>query len=81
MSTNNLSKVELNEIESDAKKWRALINSKRIRILGSGGLGKDNQHFGMEIWDNYNDTIDNSNGINTLNIFVETIIKRGLSGK
>lgn len=44
----------------DAERWRAFINSPRIRIIGSAGLNGDTDpngnphgnyaHFGMEIW-------------------------------
>jgi hypothetical protein len=42
----------------DAARWRALLNSPRIRMLGSAGLNKPEPnnyaHFGMEIWSKYN---------------------------
>jgi hypothetical protein len=41
----------------DADRWRALLNSPRIRMLGSAGLNRPEPnnyaHFGMEIWSRY----------------------------
>lgn len=41
----------------DAARWRALLGSQRIRMLGSAGLNKPEAnnyaHFGMEIWTIY----------------------------
>ena len=39
-----------NQLEQDAKRWRALMSSQRIRIIGSAGLGSpEYQHVGLEI--------------------------------
>lgn len=39
---------------ADAERWRALMNSGRIRIMGSGGMkdGDDPRvaHVGLELW-------------------------------
>lgn len=47
----------------DAARWRALLGSARIRIIGSAGINQDTNpygephngyaHFGMEIWTKY----------------------------
>ncbi len=47
----------------DAARWRALLGSARIRIIGSAGINQDTTpygepynnyaHFGMEIWTKY----------------------------
>lgn len=37
----------------DAERWRALLNCRRIRILGHAGFGEDKsvyRHMGLEIW-------------------------------
>ncbi len=65
----------------DAKRWRALMNSGRIRILGSSGLGNDDyQHFGVELWDKYPDRdglkAQNEYGKEVFTKYVDTIIKR-----
>ncbi len=48
--------------ETDAKRWRAMLASDRIRMLGSAGLNTpepDNYaHFGMEIWTKYGSSPD-----------------------
>lgn len=49
------------DVQRDAKRWRALLGSARIRILGSAGFdatahpgeNPDYRHFGMEIWTHY----------------------------
>jgi hypothetical protein len=39
----------------DAARWRALLASPRLRILGTAGFGhKDNyRHFGLEAWSEF----------------------------
>lgn len=58
----------------DAERWRALVSCDRIRILGTGGLGKDNQHIGLEVWDKYPGT--HPDGSVDLTKFVDTIRSR-----
>lgn len=66
----------------DAKRWRALLKSERLRLLGTAGFGNedDYRHFGMEFWTVYPDrpTLENSNqrGIEVLTNYVDAIIKR-----
>lgn len=60
------------ELETDAGRWRALMSCERIRLLGTGGLGTDHQHIGLEIWDKYPKSIE-VNGKATLTVFVDTI--------
>ncbi|MBN5414792.1 DUF551 domain-containing protein [Serratia marcescens] len=49
------------DVQRDADRWRAMLGSARIRILGAAGFGAtglpggdpDYRHFGMEIWTHY----------------------------
>lgn len=49
------------DVQRDADRWRAMLGSARIRILGADGFGAtglpgsdpDYRHFGMEIWTHY----------------------------
>lgn len=69
--------IKLNEVVNDAKKWNAIFNSQRIRILGHGGLETDSQHIGMEIWDNDKPKdLNNEYGQEVLDKYVKTIIDR-----
>lgn len=66
--------------QSDAKRWRALLNSQRLRILGSSGLGSDDyQHFGVELWSKYPECDGlkekNDHGKEVFTKYVDTIIK------
>lgn len=42
----------MNQQEIDAARWNALLNSGRLRLLGTAGFsGEDDyRHFGMEFW-------------------------------
>lgn len=46
----------------DAERWRALLGSARIRMIGSSGLREpmpnNYAHFGMEIWTIYGSSLD-----------------------
>ncbi len=48
---------QVTEQNLDAERWRALLASDRIRMIGSAGLrepeGNNYAHFGMEIWTKY----------------------------
>lgn len=48
--------------ERDAERWRALLNSARIRMIGSAGLNQPEPnnyaHFGMEIWTRYGSSLN-----------------------
>lgn len=83
LAENHAAIKELNYLVDKAKKWDALINSDLIRILGSGGLGENHQHFGMEIWDVHppQEHYNSEFGRDVLNTYVETIIKRKLKGE
>lgn len=77
----DLEKMKMSNDTLDAKRWRALINSQRIRILGSSGLGNDDyQHFGVELWDKYpeRDGLKEKNeyGKKVFTKYVDTIIER-----
>ena len=50
------------DVERDASRWRALLDSERIRMIGSAGIANpqaDNYaHFGMEIWTTYGTSLN-----------------------
>lgn len=72
------------DVQRDAKRWRALLGSARIRILGSAGFdatahpgeNPDYRHFGMEIWTHYPDWPHEKNeyGINTLIQYADAML-------
>lgn len=69
------------DVLRDAKRWRALLGSARIRILGSAGFdatahpgeNPDYRHFGMEIWTHYPNWLHEKNeyGIDTLTQYAD----------
>lgn len=60
-----------------AEKWEALINSERLRVIGTGNLGGHHQHLGIEIWDKYPGAFEASEpSRKVLTDYVDTIIKR-----
>ena len=69
------------DVQRDAKRWRALLGSARIRILGSAGFdatahpgeNPDYRHFGMEIWTHYPNWLHEKNeyGIDTLTQYAD----------
>ena len=76
--------VVLDDVQRDAKRWRALLGSARIRILGSAGFdatahpgeNPDYRHFGMEIWTHHPDWPHEKNeyGINTLIQYADAML-------
>ena len=72
------------DVQRDAKRWRALLGSARIRILGSAGFdatahpgeNPDYRHFGMEIWTHHPDWPHEKNeyGINTLIQYADAML-------
>lgn len=74
----------VSEVIRDAKRWDALLNSGRIRIIGSGGLGTEHQHFGVELWDSYDKKygadLEQAEGKQVLEKYVDTIIARKVIG-
>ncbi|MFM0976266.1 hypothetical protein WFJ72_13025 [Yersinia enterocolitica] len=57
--------AELSAVQLDATRWRAMLSSPAIRILGYAGLQDDKPidghycHFGMEIWSHHEPYYDN----------------------
>lgn len=69
--------IELTKRLKNADRWEALVNQGRIRILGSARLGEDNQHLGLEIWENYPGGQSKETRVNKeiLEIYFDTCIK------
>lgn len=46
----------------DAARWRAMLDSQRIRMIGSAGIirpeANNYAHFGMEIWTKYGTSLN-----------------------
>ncbi len=69
------------DVQRDAERWRAMLGSARIRILGSAGFDAtalpggdpDYRHFGMEIWTHYPGWLTEKNeyGIDILNKYAD----------
>lgn len=78
------SPVVPDDVQRDAKRWRALLGSARIRILGSAGFdatahpgeNPDYRHFGMEIWTHYPNWLHEKNeyGIDTLTQYADAML-------
>lgn len=76
--------VEQAEREAlDAARWKALLSSPRIRILGTAGFDPatrmshpDYRHFGMEIWSRFSDWPQEKNayGREVLTQYADSII-------
>ncbi len=67
----------------DAKRWRALLSSQRIRIMGSAGIGSSKyQHVGLEIWSAFLDAPpdESEHGQTVLTEYADMIIKANLEG-
>ncbi|VTM90554.1 Uncharacterised protein [Raoultella ornithinolytica] len=72
------------DVQRDAKRWRALLGSARIRIIGSAGFdatahpgeNPDYRHFGMEIWTHYPNWLHEKNeyGIDTLTQYADAML-------
>jgi hypothetical protein len=61
----------------DAERWRALMSCQRVRVLGSARLGEENQHIGLELWENFPQVVPtNEQSKAALTKFVDTIRKR-----
>ncbi len=79
-----LAPVVPDDVQRDAKRWRALLGSARIRILGSAGFdatahpgeNPDYRHFGMEIWTHYPNWLHEKNeyGIDTLTQYADAML-------
>ncbi|MGP1125030.1 hypothetical protein [Serratia sp. CY56464] len=69
------------DVRRDAERWRAMLGSARIRILGIAGFDApvppggdpDYRHFGMEIWTHYPGWMAEKNeyGIDTLTQYAD----------
>lgn len=69
------------DVQRDSDRWRAMLGSARIRILGTAGFdatafpggAPDCRHFGMEIWTHYPGwmTEKNEYGIDTLTKYAD----------
>lgn len=69
---------QLRKLRPDAERWRKLMNSGRIRIVGHGSLGKPGmQHvgFSVELWDKFphDVTKENKYGRETITTFVDSM--------
>lgn len=71
---------------ADAKRWRALVNSGRLRLLGRTSFEPDNwAHFGMEFWDRYPDQSDgptnqhesHKRAVDTLTEYADLLVTNG----
>lgn len=70
----------MNDLESDGLRWRALMSCDRIRVIGSAKLGKEQQHLGLELWEEYpfigeKGYSNTTFGREQLTLFADTIIK------
>lgn len=60
MATHDALVAEVERLREDAERWRALMASQRIRVMGSAGLCRDGDrimvlpggrmHLGVELW-------------------------------
>lgn len=68
----------------DAARWRALLSSGRIRVLGTAGFDSRQRpqrdakelHFGMEVWSRFPRPVDNERGIHILTEYADALRKK-----
>ncbi|EOI6866728.1 hypothetical protein ACMVR0_002816 [Yersinia enterocolitica] len=74
----------LSVAQLDATRWRALLSSPAIRILGHAGLQDDKPidghycHFGMEIWSHYEPYYDNKKAGELITRYADNMIASSL---
>ncbi|EKN5934962.1 TPA: hypothetical protein ACQQX6_004303 [Yersinia enterocolitica] len=74
----------LSAVQLDATRWRALLSSPAIRILGHAGLQDDKPidghycHFGMEIWSHYEPYYDNKKAGELITRYADNMIASSL---
>ncbi|EMQ4301545.1 hypothetical protein WG886_002200 [Yersinia enterocolitica] len=74
----------LSAVQLDATRWRALLSSPAIRILGHAGLQDDKPidghycHFGMEIWSHYEPYYDNKKAGELITRYADNMIAASL---
>ena len=74
----------LSAVQLDATRWRALLSSPAIRILGHAGLQDDKPidghycHFGMEIWSHYEPYYDNKKAGEVITRYADNMIAASL---
>lgn len=77
-------KAELSAVQLDAARWRAMLSSPAIRILGYAGLQDDKPidghycHFGMEIWSHYEPYYDNKKAGELITRYADNMIAASL---
>lgn len=77
-------KAALSAAQLDATRWRALLSSPAIRILGHAGLQDDKPidghycHFGMEIWSHYEPYYDNKKAGEVITRYADNMIAASL---
>ncbi|EOF8198151.1 hypothetical protein ACK2R2_004010 [Yersinia enterocolitica] len=76
--------AQLEAAQLDATRWRALLSSPAIRILGHAGLQDDKPidghycHFGMEIWSHYEPYYDNKKAGEVITRYADNMIAASL---
>ncbi|HDZ9654543.1 TPA: hypothetical protein ACI1IO_004136 [Yersinia enterocolitica] len=74
----------LSAAQLDATRWRALLSSPAIRILGHAGLQDDKPidghycHFGMEIWSHHEPYYDNKKAGELITRYADNMIASSL---
>ncbi|EOT7595357.1 hypothetical protein ACNIT0_003028 [Yersinia enterocolitica] len=74
----------LSAAQLDATRWRALLSSPAIRILGHAGLQDDKPidghycHFGMEVWSHYEPYYDNKKAGELITRYADNMIAASL---
>lgn len=74
----------LSAVQLDATRWRALLSSPAIRILGHAGLQDDKPidghycHFGMEIWSHHEPYYDNKKAGELITRYADNMIASSL---
>ncbi|HEI6730386.1 TPA: hypothetical protein SJ159_003620 [Yersinia enterocolitica] len=77
--------AQLEAAQKDAARWRALLSSPAIRILGHAGLQDDKPidghycHFGMEIWSHHEPYYDNKKAGELITRYADNMIAAGFT--
>ncbi|MFM1041141.1 hypothetical protein WFK21_09910 [Yersinia enterocolitica] len=83
--TANKAEAALSAAQLDATRWRALLSSPAIRILGHAGLQDDKPidghycHFGMEVWSHYEPYYDNKKAGELITRYADNMIAAGFT--
>lgn len=63
--------TDVSNLEKDAKRWRALLKSNRIRFIGSGSLGEKGQLLCIEFHADHPDSSEYQAAVDALKKYTD----------